>query len=157
MRPQSCWILPHRHHHARVLTDMSLFDATPVTDDDTDADEPTRLADPPENDAAGGAWQHDELPIEFVLGTPSRFELTVHAVRAVSTDAPLREHNKSELSDAAGVSRNAVHEHIDVLAELGVYNKLGGAISRYRPNENSVILKALIGVNEQIRDRAARL
>jgi len=136
---------------------MSLFDATPATDDDGNADESTRLADPPERDPSDTGWQHDELPIEFVLSPPSRFELAVHAVRTVTNDTPLREHNKSELSDAAGVSRHAVHEHIDALAELGVYDELGGAISRYRANPNSIILNALVTVNEQIEERAARL
>lgn len=143
---------------------MTLFDSTTATDDDAGTDtadtvetDTNRLADTPDPDGNAGGWNRDELPIEFVLSTPSRFELTMHAVRSVSADTPLREHNKSELAEAADVSRHAVHEHIDVLATLGIYDQLGGAISRYRANPDSVILGALVTLNDKIKNRTTRL
>lgn len=59
---------------------------------------------------------------------------------------PYREFNQSELADMAGVSRQSVGRHIDLLVGLGIVEPVDGT-NRYRFDPESPVSEALIGLD----------
>lgn len=64
---------------------------------------------------------------------------------------PYREFNKTELADHAGVSRQSVANHIDLLLGLNILEKVEGTSpQRYRFNEESSVSQGIIDLNGRI-------
>lgn len=129
----------------------SLFDASPAnasTSEPTDDDENTDgRTESPDTELT---WHKDDSPIEHLFGQASLASLLNFAMRSVEEEE-VRGYNKSELASAAGVSRHAVHDHIDDLVALGIYNEVGANIKRYRPNANSTVIESMANLDECIR------
>lgn len=64
-----------------------------------------------------------------------------------------REFNKSELSELAGVSRKSVHNHIDLLLQLGVVTEVPGTSpQRYRFDAESEVAEHLIRLDGAVNN-----
>lgn len=64
---------------------------------------------------------------------------------------PYREFNKTELADHAGVSRQSVSNHIDLLLTLNIIEEVEGTSpQRYRFNEESSVSQGIIDLNGRI-------
>jgi len=60
--------------------------------------------------------------------------------------------NKSELADFAGVSRDVVHSHLDLLVELGVAEETGrGKRSRYRFDPESRVSECILETDAAVQ------
>ena len=106
----------------------------------------TAVNDEAQTDGGRGypPWSEEETPLRWLFGTQARAVLVSHAVeRAGDTDISYR--NKSEMADRTGLSRAAVHEHIDDLVAVGIYETRGGdgTFLRYRPNASSSVVTGL--------------
>ena len=96
-------------------------------------------------------WSEEETPLQWLFGTQARAELVLHAVqRADNSDISYL--NKSELADRTDLSRAAVHEHIDDLVAVGIYETRGGegTFRRYRPNASSSVVTGLHEIGEKM-------
>ena len=96
-------------------------------------------------------WSDEETPLQWLFGSQARAELVLYAVqRAGDTDISFV--NKSELADRTDLSRATVHEHIDDLVAVGIYETRGGdgTFLKYRPNTSSSVVKGLSEVNEKM-------
>ncbi|MEZ3115735.1 hypothetical protein RYH80_07370 [Halobaculum sp. MBLA0147] len=61
--------------------------------------------------------------------------------------------NKSELADFAGVSRDVVHDHLDLLVELGVAADAGrGDRSRYRFDPESRVSECILEMDAAVQE-----
>lgn len=61
--------------------------------------------------------------------------------------------NKTELADFAGVSRDTVHDHLNLLLELNVAEEAGrGRRTRYRFDPESDVSEAVVQVDAAVRD-----
>lgn len=56
---------------------------------------------------------------------------------------PYREFNQTELADLAGVSRQSVSNHLDLLLGVGILEGVEGT-NRYRFNQDSEVSKAIV-------------
>ena len=64
---------------------------------------------------------------------------------------PHREFNKTELADYAGVSRQSVSNHIDLLLTLSIIEEVEGTSpQRYRFDEESSVSQGIIDLNGRI-------
>jgi DNA-binding transcriptional ArsR family regulator len=64
---------------------------------------------------------------------------------------PYREFNKTELAEHAGVSRQSVSNHIDLLLTLNIIEEVEGTTpQRYRFNEESSVSQGIIDLNGRI-------
>ena len=69
---------------------------------------------------------------------------------------PGSEFTKSELADKAGVSRQSVYTHLDLLLLLGVLEPVeGSSPERYRVNANNELLDLVHQVNGIVNERLA--
>ena len=97
-------------------------------------------------------WSDEETPLQWLFGSQARAELALHAVqRAGDTDISYR--NKTELADCTGLSRAAVHNHVDDLVAVGIYETRGGdgTFLKFRPNTSSSVVKGLSEVDEKMQ------
>lgn len=70
---------------------------------------------------------------------------------------PGAEFTKSELADQAGVSRQSVYTHLDLLLTLGVLSPVEeSSPPRYRVNEDNELLKLLHQVNGAVNERLSQ-
>lgn len=123
--------------------------AVPADNDDDSAFEPVALADA--YDHTDSSWKHESTPLRWLFASEGRAKLVEHAVEAATQDE-LVYHNKSSLGKEADVSRHSAHRHIDDLVELGIYRKRAreGSVTRYKPNRDSRVLRALYTANTEI-------
>jgi hypothetical protein len=85
----------------------------------------------------------DEHPTGWIALT--RNQSVPYIIDALLDLPPTREFNQSELADYAGVSRQSVYRHIDLLREIRVIDPVEGTSpQRYRFNEESPVSRALI-------------
>ncbi|WP_254864545.1 winged helix-turn-helix domain-containing protein [Halovivax gelatinilyticus] len=69
---------------------------------------------------------------------------------------PRREFNQTELADLANVSRQSVNRHIDLLAELGIVERVDGSSpQRFRFDTDNAVSEALIRLDGAIRAAGA--
>lgn len=63
--------------------------------------------------------------------------------------------SKVELSEQVGVSRNVIHQYIDDLVKIGIYEtrRGNGLFVRYRPDTESPIVRTLQSANEKMIDQ----
>jgi DNA-binding transcriptional ArsR family regulator len=85
----------------------------------------------------------------------TRHQAVAYLVDAVMDAVSRSEFTKTELADRAGVSRQSVHTHVDLLLELDVLDPVADSSpQRYRPNADSDLLTLLHqvegAVNEQL-------
>lgn len=91
----------------------------------------------------GAAADRTEHPSGWLALT--RYESVPYIIDALLDLPPHREVNQSELADVAGVSRQSVNRHLDLLLEVGVVEPVEGTSpQRYRFNEESDVSRALI-------------
>lgn len=70
---------------------------------------------------------------------------------------PGAEFTKSELAEQAGVSRQSVYTHLDLLLALGVLTPVeGSSPQRYRVNSDSDLLTLLHQVNGAVNERLSQ-
>ncbi|MFC3960305.1 MarR family transcriptional regulator [Halovivax cerinus] len=69
---------------------------------------------------------------------------------------PHREFNQTELADMANVSRQSVNRHIDLLANLGIVERVDGSSpQRFRFDTENAVSQALIRLDGVIRAAGA--
>lgn len=95
----------------------------------------------------------DELRDEY----PSGWRILVqnesvgYILDALMDALPGAEFTKSELADAAGVSRQSLYTHLDLLLALDVLEPVeGSSPQRYRANADSEVLELLHQVNGEV-------
>lgn len=100
----------------------------------------------------------DELRDEY----PSGWRILVqnesvgYILDALMDVLPGSEFTKSELATEAGVSRQSIYTHLDLLLALGVLEPVeGSSPERYRVNADSDLLESLHQVNGIVNDRLA--
>ncbi|MDB9247503.1 hypothetical protein PN419_00580 [Halorubrum ezzemoulense] len=126
--------------------------AVPADDGGDEGDfGPIDLADA--YDSSAGKWDHDESPLRWLFGKEGRAKLVEYAMRAAEEGDPIYL-NKSDLGDEADVSRHSAHRHIDDLIALGIFTERAreGSVTRYRPNTDSRVLRALYTADTEIRE-----
>lgn len=75
----------------------------------------------------------------------TRNESVPYVVDALLDLPPRREFNQTELAELAGVSRQSVSRHLDLLLETGIVEPVEGTSpQRYRFDEGSPVSEALI-------------
>ncbi len=109
-------------------------------------------ADPVEN------LPMDELRDEY----PSGWRILVqnesvgYILDALLDSLPGSEFTKTELADKAGVSRQSVYTHLDLLLVLGVLDPVeNSSPERYRVNADNELLDLLHRVNGIVNERLA--
>ena len=109
-------------------------------------------ADPVEN------LSMDELRDEY----PSGWRILVqnesvgYILDALLDSLPGSEFTKTELADKAGVSRQSVYTHLDLLLVLGVLESVeDSSPERYRVNADNDLLQLLHQVNGVVNERLA--
>jgi len=100
----------------------------------------------------------DELRDEY----PSGWRILVqnesvgYILDALMDALPGAEFTKSELADKAGVSRQSVYSHLDLLLVLGVLEPVeDSSPERYRVNAGNDLLELLYQVNGVVNERLA--
>lgn len=100
----------------------------------------------------------DELRDEY----PSGWRILVqnesvgYLLDALMDALPRREFTKSELAADAGVSRQSLYTHLDLLLALGVLEPVDDSSpQRYRVNPDSELLGLLHQVNGTVNERLA--
>lgn len=69
---------------------------------------------------------------------------------------PGSEFTKTELANEAGVSRQSLHTHLDLLLGLGIVEPVeGSSPQRYRKNPDSEILELLHQLEGKVHERLA--
>lgn len=98
----------------------------------------------------------DELRDEY----PSGWRILVqnesvgYILDALMDSLPGSEHTKSELASEAGVSRQSVYTHLDLLLALDVLEPVGNSSpQRYRANSDSELLGLLHEVNGTVNQQ----
>lgn len=85
----------------------------------------------------------DEYPTGWLVLTKN--ESVPYIIDALLDASSHREFNQSELARAAGVSRQSVARHIDLLAGVDIVDRVEGTKpTRYRFNPESAVSEALI-------------
>lgn len=94
---------------------------------------------------------------EDVADAPSGWQVVATSKSVVQIidallDLPAhREFNKSELADFAGVSRKSIHNHIDLLLEIDLIQKVPNTTpQRYRFNTESEVAELLIRLDAAV-------
>lgn len=81
----------------------------------------------------------------------TRYETVRFIVDALLESSPDHKFNKSELSRRTGMSREAIREHIPLLIDLGVVNKItDSGWAEYQLNGRNRVTKELLGLNSAI-------
>ena len=134
-----------------------LFEGAIKVDDGADIPgfEPMDLPDEEEARAAVEEPYSDEhhTLLQWFSETQGRMRLVTFALKDLQSGDPIFR-NKSELADAAGVSRHTPNRYMEELVALGIYDERAQGISRYRVNKDSNILRALAALEQQLRERA---
>jgi DNA-binding transcriptional ArsR family regulator len=95
----------------------------------------------PQDDEPRGV--RDEYPSGWLVLT--KHESAAKVVDALLDLPPRREFNQSELADLAGVSRQSVSRHLDLLLEIGVIEPVEPTRpQRYRFDPTSEVSRAII-------------
>lgn len=130
--------------------------AVPVEDSESYEEFKPLSLDDADSSTPNSEWNYDQPPLLWLFGTEGRGKIVNYAIDAVRGGDPIFL-NKSGLGDEANVSRHSVHRHIDDLVELGIFTKRAseGSVTRYRPNKESRVLRALSTVDTEIRNYAA--
>lgn len=85
----------------------------------------------------------DEHPSGWIVLT--RNESVLYMIDALLDLQPHREFNQTELAERAGVSRQSVGRHLELLLETGVIEPVENTSpQRYRFDEESLVSKAII-------------
>lgn len=112
------------------------------------------------SDDAADAIEMDELRDEYPSGWRIlvQHESVGYIVDALLDELPGAELTKTELADRAGVSRQSVYTHLDLLIALGVLDPVEeSSPPRYRVNREAPLFDALVqldgAVNEAIASR----
>lgn len=89
------------------------------------------------------AQTREEYPSGWLV--LAKNESAAKIVDALLDLPPHREFNQSELADMAGVSRQSVSRHLDLLLGIGVIEEVSNTSpQRYRFNPESEVSKAII-------------
>lgn len=86
--------------------------------------------DPSRANETRQSYEESRSPITTLFEYPARQVLVEWAVDAYFHEDE-QYYNKSQLHEKTGLSRQTIHEHIDVLADFGVLEKDNGG---FRPN-----------------------
>ena len=100
----------------------------------------------------------NELRDEYASGWRIlvRNESVGYILDALMDSLPGAEFTKSELADRAGVSRQSIYTHLDLLLALGVLEPVvDSSPERYRVNAESELLALLHQVNGTVNERLA--
>jgi len=90
-------------------------------------------------------YDHPTGWLYFMQGSSEGLHLIIDALLTGDD----REFTKSELAEAAGVSRHTVRSHIDKLLELGVVTAVAGG-KRYRFNLDSPVTQEICELNSAV-------
>lgn len=97
----------------------------------------------PESSNASEKAVREEYPSGWLVLT--RYESVPYIIDALLDLPPHREFNQSELADHAGVSRQSVSRHLELLLDSEVIEPVENTSpQRYRFNEDSPVSRALI-------------
>ena len=92
-----------------------------------------------------------EYPSPWMVLT--RNESLGYIIDALLDLAPHRECNKTELAELAGVSRNSVGTHVELLLTLGIVEPVEGTSpTRYRFDPDSGVSRALVELEGAVND-----
>ena len=98
----------------------------------------------------------DELRDEYPSGwrVLTRHDSVAAMIDAVMDALPGEEFTKSELAERAGVSRQSVHTHYDLLLTVGILEPVDGSSpQRYRANADSELLRLLHEVDGAVNEK----
>lgn len=129
--------------------------AVPV--EDSQEHEKIELPSPDDpSSTSGTGWNHEQPPLLWLFNKEGRGKLVEYAIDAVESGDPVYL-NKTDLGDEADVSRHSCHRHIDDLVRLNIYSERDkeGSVTRYRPNKDSRVLRALSVAETEIYKYAA--
>lgn len=101
--------------------------------------------DPPEHQSTKDEANNfrEEYPSGWLVLTKN--ESVTYIIDALLDLPPHREFNKTELADEAGVSRQSVTRHIDLLVGVGIIEEVEETRpQRYRFNPESPVSEAII-------------
>jgi DNA-binding transcriptional ArsR family regulator len=107
----------------------------------------------PEN--ANETLTMDELRDEYPSGwrVLVKHESVGYVLDALMDALPGAEFTKTELAREAGISRQSLHSHLDLLLALGVLDPVeGSSPQRYRANADSELLALLHRVNGAVNE-----
>ena len=106
----------------------------------------------PEHTHNGDQQQlREEFPTGWIALTKN--ESVAYLVDALLDLPPHREFNQSEIAKSAGVSRQSVHRHRDLLLQTGIIEEVEDtAPQRYRFNEKSPVSEALIQLDGALNE-----
>jgi hypothetical protein len=112
------------------------------------------MATPDEQADVSMGELRDEYPSGWRVLT--QYESVGYLLDALMDELPGAEFTKSELAERAGVSRQSVHTHLDLLCALDVLTPVEhSSPQRYRTNQESELLATLHRVdgivNEQLQ------
>jgi DNA-binding transcriptional ArsR family regulator len=98
----------------------------------------------------------EEYPSGWLVLTKN--ESIPYIIDALLDAPPHREFNQSELARKAGVSRQSVSRHIDLLAGVGIIEPVEGTNpTRYRFNPGNSVSEALIKLDGSMNKAGAQL
>lgn len=132
------------------------FDNTVPVEDSEEYEEIKPLSSDDLFSSFNQGWVHEEPPLLWLFSKEGRGGLVEYAIDAVESGDPVYL-NKSDLGDEADVSRHSCHRHLDDLVRLGIYSERDkeGSVTRYRPNKDSRVLRALSVAEIEIYKYAA--
>lgn len=129
-----------------------LFDDIQETDEPSDSAFEIDLKPVRESDTLGEkGWDKDIIPAEWLLNKSGRASIVALAIEQIESEDPIYL-NKSEIGERSGSSRYTAHRHMQDLVDIGIFEKRGRNIDRYRANANSTVLAAIARLNEEIAD-----
>jgi DNA-binding transcriptional ArsR family regulator len=105
-----------------------------------------------ESDRVDVAELRDEYPTGWRILTQK--DSVGLMIDAIMDSLPGSEFTKTELADRAGVSRQSVHSHLDLLLALGVLERVPETSpERYRADRDSDVLELLHRLEGAVNDR----
>lgn len=108
------------------------------------------MANAPEATDETGEFR-EEFPSGWLALTKN--ESVPYVVDALLDLPPRREFNQTELAEHAGVSRQSVSRHLDLLLAAGIVEPVGDTSPRrYRFDEESPVSRALIRLDGAMND-----
>ena len=109
------------------------------------------LEDENEKESRMARWREEyPYPAVWLLRQKGRASLVDHALEEITTSGNPSAYPKAQIAERADVSRQTVHDYIEDLVSVGIFDTEGNRRVRYRADPDSEVLDRLQDLNETI-------